>query len=227
MSIRTLFRTLGPISPFDEVHSTSDGLHSIGRPIEEDLLSPPNCILSTSNPHVYRLLNNLNFGRDQIESNEGLVILDSLQRESNLPLEPTVPLLAITHIGEEENLEKEVLVNPQRGTPSDSSSSSSDPPTPPSPPNQGVEEPEEMAQPQRLLNIAVFPYFYGRPGDDPDAYVDRFLIVATANELPQAKYITNFPRNLVGNAGEWYATLNPRLENWEGLRDAFLGRFKP
>jgi hypothetical protein len=41
-----------------------------------------------------------------------------------------------------------------------------------------------MAQPQRLLNIAPFSYFYGRPRDDPDAYVDRFLIVATANELP-------------------------------------------
>jgi hypothetical protein len=27
---------------------------------------------------------------------------------------------------------------------------------------------------QRLLNIALFPYFYGRLGDDPDAYVDWF-----------------------------------------------------
>jgi hypothetical protein len=56
--------------------------------------------------------------------------------------------------------------------------------------------------------------------------VDRFLIVATANELPQAKYLTSFPGNLVGNAGEWYETLNPRPENWEGLRDAFLTRFR-
>jgi hypothetical protein len=29
-----------------------------------------------------------------------------------------------------------------------------------------------------LLNIAPFPYFYGRPGDDLDAYVDRFQTVA-------------------------------------------------
>jgi hypothetical protein len=34
-NIQTLFCTPGPISPFDEVHSTSDGLHSIGRPIEK------------------------------------------------------------------------------------------------------------------------------------------------------------------------------------------------
>ena len=84
-----------------------------------------------------------------------------------------------------------------------------------------------MAQPQKLLNIAAFPYFYGRPGNDPNAYVDQFLIVATANKLPQAKYITSFLGNLVRNAREWYATLNPRPENWEGLRDAFLGRFRP
>jgi hypothetical protein len=83
-----------------------------------------------------------------------------------------------------------------------------------------------MAQPQRLLNIALFPYFYGRPGDDPDAYVDRFQIVATANELPQNKYLTSFPGNLIGNVGEWYSTLDPRPVTWEELRTAFLTRFR-
>ena len=70
-SIRNLFPTPSLISPFDEVYSTSDGLHSIGRPIEEGLVSPPNQILLTSIPHIYCQLNNLNFRQDQIESNEG------------------------------------------------------------------------------------------------------------------------------------------------------------
>jgi hypothetical protein len=52
-----------------------------------------------------------------------------------------------------------------------SSSSSSDPSTPPSPSNQNIEDLIPMAQ-QRLLYIAPFPYFYGRPRDDLDAYVD-------------------------------------------------------
>ena len=77
-SIRNLFPTPSPISPFDEVYSTSNGLHLIDRPIEESLVSPPNRILLTFNLHIYCQLNNLNFGWDQIESNKSLVILDSL-----------------------------------------------------------------------------------------------------------------------------------------------------
>jgi hypothetical protein len=50
--------------------------------------------------------------------------------------------------------------------------------------------------------------------------------VATANDLPEAKYITSFPGNLLGNAREWYATLNPRPAEWQALRDAFLTRFQ-
>ena len=161
-----------------------------------------------------------NINQENEIDNEELIINDLL------PLERALSLLAITHIGEED-IEREVLINPQGEIPSNSSLSSSNPPTPPSPPSQNIEDPEEMAQPQRLLNITPFPYFYGRSGNDLDAYVDRYLIVTTANELLQEKYITNFPGNLVGNAGEWYATLNPRLVNWEGLRDAFLARFRP
>jgi hypothetical protein len=170
-SIQNLFPTPSLISPFDEIYSTSDRLHSIGRPIGEDLISPPNRLLLNSNPHIYRQPNHSNVGRNQIESNKGLLILDSLERGPILPLEPItllpetqhinqgnqiddllplgpiLPLLAITHTREEEDIEKRVIVNPQRRTPSNSSSASSNPPTPPSPPIQDIEGPEEMAQP--------------------------------------------------------------------------------
>jgi hypothetical protein len=69
------------------------------------------------------------------------------QIDDLLPLGPILPLLAITHIREEEDIEKRVIVNPQRRTPSNSSSASSNPPTPPSPPIQDIEGPKEMAQP--------------------------------------------------------------------------------
>jgi hypothetical protein len=81
-----------------------------------------------------------------------------------LPLGPVLPLLAIPHIRTEEYIKRGVIVNPQGGTPSNSPSSSSNSLTPPSPPIQDIEDLEEMAQLQRLLNIAPFPYFYGRPG---------------------------------------------------------------
>jgi hypothetical protein len=48
---------------------------------------------------------------------------------------------------------------------------------------------------KRLLNIIPFPYFYGRLGHDHDTYVDRFQVVATANELPLDKYHNSFPEN--------------------------------
>jgi hypothetical protein len=105
----------------------------------------------------------------------------------------------ITSGSREGNEERRVIETSSKEASSGSSLSSSNPPTPPSPPIQNLENLEAMAQPQRLLNIAHFPYFYGRPGDDPDAYVDRFQIVAIANELPLNKYLTSFPGNLVGN----------------------------
>ena len=111
-SIQNLFHTPSFISPFDEVHSTIDGLHAIGRPIEENLLTPSNRILSTSSSHIFRQINNLNFGRDQLQNNEGLEILDSVPGEINLPLEPTASLLTLIHLGERGNREREVIVNP-------------------------------------------------------------------------------------------------------------------
>ena len=45
-----------------------------------------------------------------------------------------------------------------------------------------------------------------------------------ANQLPAANYLSSFPSNLLGIAGEWYANLQPRLATWDDLRKAFLLR---
>jgi hypothetical protein len=140
---------------------------------------------------------------DNHRSQIGDEILKVNEVNTSLSLEILVlPIVVSSNM--EGNVERREINTSQQRSPSNSSSSSSssNPPTPPSPPIQNLENLVPMAQPQRLLNIVPFPYFYGRLGDDPDAYVDRFLIVATANELPQAKYLTSFPGNLVGNARE-------------------------
>ena len=146
-----------------------------------------------------------------------------LPLESSLsPIITKIPIIENMIRHEFDTLHRRFFRNP-----SSSSTSSSNPPTPPSPPIQDLGGLLQMAQPQRLLNIILFPYYYGKPGDDPDAYEDHFQIVATANELPQDKYLTSFLGNLIGNASEWYATLEPRPATWDDLRTTFLTRFWP
>ncbi|HYP42877.1 MAG TPA: hypothetical protein VEQ18_02540, partial [Candidatus Nitrosocosmicus sp.] len=83
-----------------------------------------------------------------------------------------------------------------------------------------------MAQ-QRVLNVAPYPLFHGIIGTDPDRHVDRFLIVARANQLPQPLYLTTFPSTLIDIAGDWYSQLPAAPATWEDLRDDFLRRFRP
>ena len=83
-----------------------------------------------------------------------------------------------------------------------------------------------MAQP-RMMNIAPFPIFYGELGEDPDAYLERFQVVATANDQPQRKWATSFPGNLLEEAQRWYTSLNPRPNDWDDLRNNFLNHFRP
>ncbi|HEX8334173.1 MAG TPA: hypothetical protein VF622_16245, partial [Segetibacter sp.] len=100
-----------------------------------------------------------------------------------------------------------------------------DPPPPPPPVEVGG-----MALPvpnPRHLNIAPYPHFFGSVGEDPDAYIDRFVTVAVANDLSPQKYLTSFPGNLVGEAAYWYHGLNPKPLTWNLLKEAFLDRFRP
>ena len=216
-----------------------NGFLAIARPIEEALVTPLNqSFLNTSPLIPLHLINQVpleteiesidlylvegieqfhspeiesqtvkvqvNNNKNQVE-NEGI----SVRGVDVLPVGSSLPPIIISDTRDENVIRGGLNTSRQRSPSNPSSSSSSDPPTPSSLLIQNLKELAQMAQPQRLLNIALFPYFYGRLGDDPDAYVDRFQIVATANELPQNKYFISFPGNLIGNAGEWYATLDP------------------
>ena len=127
------------------------------------------------------------------------------------------------------------------GTPLNSPSSEEDtiqgnrdtspPSTPPDPPDTPpIENPEMMAQPgaqPRILNISPYPLYQGLVGTDPDRHLDRFCVVARANQLPQNLYLTTFPSTLIDGAGDWYAQLPAPPETWDELRTAFLTRFRP
>jgi hypothetical protein len=79
-SIRNFFPNSSPLTSFDSQFFTSEGIHDIGRSIEESLTSPTNRFLLTSTPQSICQLNELNLGRGGSESNEALLILEKLQR---------------------------------------------------------------------------------------------------------------------------------------------------
>jgi hypothetical protein len=94
-NIRNFFPNSSPLTPFDSQFFTSEGIHDRGRPIEESLTSPTNRFLLTSTSQNIRRLNELNFGRGRSESNEGLLILEKLQRERLQTSESVLPLTNI------------------------------------------------------------------------------------------------------------------------------------
>ena len=67
------------------------------------------------------------------------------------------------------------------------------------PPNPTTLLPSVMAA-QRILNVAPYPLFHGHMGTDPNRHVDRFIIVANANQLPQHLYLSTFPSTLIDAA---------------------------
>lgn len=103
-------------------------------------------------------------------------------------------------------------------------------PPPPPPPSQPVTLPfppwVKMTTP-RLLNVAPYPMFYGLLGTDPNQHIDRFKIVAIANQLPTNLFLSTFPSTLLGGAGRWYSILPNVPLTWDALCKEFLLRFRP
>ena len=100
------------------------------------------------------------------------------------------------------------------------------PQPPPLPLNPTTSLPSIMAAP-RILNVAPYPLFHSHMGTDPDQHVDRFIIVANANQLPQHLYLSTFPSTLIDVAADWYSQLPAPPVDWNALRNAFLTRFRP
>ena len=71
----------------------------------------------------------------------------------------------------------------------------------PLPPNPTTSIPFLMAAP-RILNVAPYPLFHGHMGTDSDRHVDRFEIMASANQLPKCLYLSTFPSTLIDAAAD-------------------------
>ena len=97
---------------------------------------------------------------------------------------------------------------------------------PPLPPNPTTSVPFVMAAP-RILNVALYPLFHGHMETDPDRHVDRFIIMANANQLLERLYLSMIPSTLIDAAADWYSQLQAPPADWNALRNAFLTRFRP
>ena len=75
------------------------------------------------------------------------------------------------------------------------------PQPPPLPPNPTTSIPFLMAAP-RILNVAPYPLFHGHMGTDSDRHVDRFVIMASANQLLEHLYLSTFPSTLIDVAAD-------------------------
>ena len=84
--------------------------------------------------------------------------------------------------------------------PSDSPSPPNSPPLPPPPIDTAPVEVNPMVNPNRPLNIAAYPIFYGLLGTDLDMHVSRFLAVCSANQVLNQDYLRTFPATLNGAA---------------------------
>jgi hypothetical protein len=99
-------------------------------------------------------------------------------------------------------------------------------PPPPPPPDTVIVEVNPMANPNRPLNIAAYPIFYGLPGIDPDMHVLRFLAVCAANRVLNQDYLRTFSATLDGAAFSWYQR-QPNFVDWDALRNAFIAQYRP
>ena len=58
-----------------------------------------------------------------------------------------------------------------------------------------------MAAP-RVLNVAPYPLYHGHMGTNPDRHVNRFVVVAHANQLLENLYLSTFPSTLIKVAAD-------------------------
>jgi hypothetical protein len=77
-----------------------------------------------------------------------------------------------------------------------------------------------------IHNIIHIPYFFGRPGSNPDTHVAKFEITCQANDVLAAKFQEVFVASLQEDAFAWYQR-QPPFANWNALKVAFLIHFRP
>ena len=65
----------------------------------------------------------------------------------------------------------------------------------------------------RITNVVHIPYFFGRPGDDPDTHIAKFEVTCVVNSIPPTKFQEVFAASLQEDAFSWYLR-QPAFADW-------------
>ena len=91
----------------------------------------------------------------------------------------------------------------------------------------GQQPPPQVIQQQQLpMNWSHFkPEFSGKPDEDVEAHLLRTNDWMTTHDFPEAVKVQRFCLTLVGEARNWYATLEPVAMTWPELQTMFRCRY--
>ena len=92
----------------------------------------------------------------------------------------------------------------------------------------GGQQPPPPAAPQEPLcmNWSHFkPKFSGKPDEDVEAHLLRTNDWITTHDFPEAVEVQRFCLTLVGEARNWYATLEPLAMTWPELQNMFQRQY--
>ena len=92
----------------------------------------------------------------------------------------------------------------------------------------GGQQPQPPATPQQQLhmNWSHFkPEFSGKPDEDVEAHLLRTNNWMTTHDFPEAVKVQRFCLTLVGEARNWYATLEPVAMMWPELQNMFRHQY--
>ena len=92
---------------------------------------------------------------------------------------------------------------------------------------EGQQAPAQPVVQQPLcMNWSHFkPEFSGKPDEDVEAHLLRTNDWMTTHDFPEAVKVQRFCLTLVGEARNWYATLEPIAMNWQELQTMFRQQY--
>ena len=96
------------------------------------------------------------------------------------------------------------------------------------PADGGGQQPPPPAAPQQLLHINWLnfkPEFSGKPDEDVEAHLLRTNDWMTTHDFPEAVTVQRFCLTLVGEARNWYATLESVAMMWPELQNMFRHQY--
>ena len=92
---------------------------------------------------------------------------------------------------------------------------------------QPLPQQPQIGPPQQIhMNWSHFkPEFSGKPEEDVEAHLLQTNDWMTTHDFPEAVKVQRFCLTLVGEARNWYATLEPLVMTWPELQNLFRWQY--